>query len=298
VRGVIPLRLPSFIVVGAARTGTTWLNRVLTNRVGLPRGTKETDFFIKRYHMGLSWYASHFRRCAADVPIGEICPTYFDSALARERIALHIPACKIVIVLRDPVARLYSLYKLLRMYAWTKVGFEEAILKNRQMLDSSRYAYHVRQWQERFGAANVLVMIHDDLRSDPQAFVDRICEFIGLKSFALHKSELANNTVNDIPRAPWSRRLARDSRNVLYWLNSHRFYRLTNLWRRSQFWWFCFGSGEAYPRLTPAQETRLRRRLTGEVDRLEKLLGRDLPAWKEPAAEKTAYRGGQMVARA
>ena len=79
------LRLPSFIHVGPPRTGTTWLHEVLTGHVGLP-SEKETRFFDVRYDRGVQWYCNLFGDYPADAPAGEMGPTYFSNAIARERI--------------------------------------------------------------------------------------------------------------------------------------------------------------------------------------------------------------------
>ncbi|HVN63485.1 MAG TPA: sulfotransferase domain-containing protein, partial [Candidatus Binataceae bacterium] len=70
-------RLPDFIAVGPQRTGTTWLHKVLQGHTGLPRGIKETDFFLKNYSRGIDWYLEFFRGYPAELPIGEIDPNYF-----------------------------------------------------------------------------------------------------------------------------------------------------------------------------------------------------------------------------
>jgi hypothetical protein len=145
-------RFPDFIAVGPPRTATTWLDAVLREHVGLPEQTKETQFFTRNYERGTDWYAWHFRLCVAEPVVGEICASYFESTQARERIHDNLPGCKIICTLRDPVDRLYSYYKLMRQKGRTELGFEEALIKHKQMLDCSRYAFHVRDWQAKFGA--------------------------------------------------------------------------------------------------------------------------------------------------
>ncbi len=112
------LRLPDFIGVGPGRTGTTWLHEVLKGRVNLPAGIKETDFFTTNYNKGIEWYAHHFRDADRVRPTGEVNP-YFGFPEAAERIALHIPRCKIICSFRNPVERIYSAYKLWRHYTLT-----------------------------------------------------------------------------------------------------------------------------------------------------------------------------------
>src|SRR5258708_18053153 len=173
-------RLPDFIAVGPPRTATTWLDRVLRGHVGLPFDVKETHFFARNYQLGLRWYEDHFRHCAAELVVGEICAAYFENPQARERIRTHVPGCKIVITLRDPVERLYSYYKLMRHNGQTDASFEEALLRHKKLLASSRYATHLHSWCEAFGRENVLVVLNDDLAANSQAYVNGITAFIGI----------------------------------------------------------------------------------------------------------------------
>ncbi|MGH7778688.1 MAG: hypothetical protein ACREQR_02520 [Candidatus Binataceae bacterium] len=72
-------RLPNFIAIGPARTGTTWLHHALAPQIALPQGTKETSFFSSRYGFGIDWYAWHFRNALPDAVAGEVCPYFADA---------------------------------------------------------------------------------------------------------------------------------------------------------------------------------------------------------------------------
>ena len=279
-------RLPGFIAVGPQRTGTTWLHEVLQGRVGLPHGTKETDFFVRNYSRGIGWYREFFRGYGSELPIGEIDPNYFSSAQALERIALHIPHAKIICSFRDPVERLYSSYRVMRRDAWTRIGFEETIARNRLVKESSRYTHYLRRWQETFGAERVLVCLYDDLVASPQAYLDRVCEFIGAPRVMVEGRSLATERVNTVTHAPRSRRLAQNARNARDWMRLNRWHRMIDLLDRLGVWRFCFGRGEEFPPLAPEVGVRLRREFLPEIEAFEKLIGRDLSAWKHPAPER------------
>ena len=81
-RRAAAVRLPDFIGVGPQRTGTTWIYRALGGQVGLPRKTKETDFFSEHYAKGMEWYLQFFSDGAPNLPMGEISPNYFAAPLA------------------------------------------------------------------------------------------------------------------------------------------------------------------------------------------------------------------------
>jgi hypothetical protein len=272
-------RLPHCIAVGVGRAGTTWLHEVLRGHVGLPYGVKETDFFLRNYSKGLQWYESFFRHCAPGTPILEICPTYFSSAEARQRIKRHIPDCRIICTFREPVERAYSHYKLMRHNVWTRATFEEVVAGSREIAEMNRYAFNLREWQRAFGRENVQVSLYDDLESDPQGYLDAICTFIGIPPFPLGSS-IASARLNSFPTAPRSRRLAQNARHVRDWLRARRAYGLDRLLERLGVWSFCFDGGEPFPPLEPDLKKRLKQRFLPEVEALEELIGRDLSAWK------------------
>ncbi len=285
-----PGRLPDFIAVGPPRTATTWLDQVLRGHVGLPLDRKalhrkETDFFKRNYGRGLDWYKAYFRNCPAELPVGEICPTYFALAESRERIAKDIPGCRIIVTLRDPVGRAYSYYRLMRRMGWEKADFERAIERRRDIADTNRYAFHLKAWRESFGAGNVLVCLYDDLRVSAQAYIDRVCDFVGAPRFTLGESAFINDEVNGVARAPKSRHLAQNARNVRIWLDDHDWHRTMSLLERAGVWRLCFGRGEPFLPIDPVLDAKLRERFRPEVEALEDLIGRDLSAWKTPRAK-------------
>jgi len=278
-------RLPDFIAVGPPRTATTWLEQILEGHVGLPAGIKETEFFGRRYELGIGWYAAHFRGCDPARPTGEICPVYFDSPAARERIACHLPRCRIICTLRDPVERLYSHYRLLRREGWIgEITLEQALAKDLKwegpgnLHGSNLYAAHLREWQAAFGEKNVLTLLHDDLIADAHGYLDRVCAFIGIDAFAIDPAR-AGERVNRVERAPRNWRLARRARKIREHLIRRRSYRLLNACQ--PLWDFCAGRGAPFGPLDPVMQERLHEQLRSEVERLELLLQRDLSSWKE-----------------
>jgi sulfotransferase family protein len=277
------LKLPEIIGVGPGRTGTTWLHQVLEGHVDLPYGVKETQFFSHFYDKGIDWYARHFRYATGERRIVEICPPYFFKTEAIERIKIHIPDCRVVATMRDPVDRLYSIYKLMRHSAAARRGtFEETLNVWPSMGGGNRYAFHLKQWFENFRRENVLVTIYDELRAEPQKYLNRVTDFMGVEQIALSKRPQIRDDVNAFQRAPKNRRLARRANDFAYWLRGRQAYGVINLLERSGVWDFCYGRGEPYPPLTPEQDARLRARFLPEVEALEEMLLIDLSGWKKP----------------
>jgi len=278
----IKRRLPEVIGVGPGRTGSTWLHRVLEGHVDLPYGIKETQFFSTFFYKGIGWYERHFRYATGERKIVDICP-YFFKGEARDRIKAFIPDAKIITTMRDPVDRLYSMYKLLRHSGTARRGtFEDTLKGWPSMAGGNRYAFHLKAWFDTFGRDNVLVTIYDELRAEPQSYVNRVTDFIGIERISLaEKSHLSDET-NSFALAPKNRKLARRATALKYWLRGQQAYRVVSLLERAGVWEFCGGRGDPFPTLTLEQDARLREHFLPEVEALEEMLKLDLSAWKKP----------------
>jgi Sulfotransferase domain len=285
-------RPPDFIAIGPPRTGTTWLYRALRGQVGLPRDTKETDFFSANYAKGMEWYLEFFGDCAADLPMGEISPNYFAAPEAPERIARDIPGCRIICTLRDPVDRLYSFYRLMRHNGWTRATMAELAESATPATEGSRYAHYLSRWNDRFGAERVLVALYDDLERAPQRFLDTICGFIGIAPIALAGSPLLGKRVNSVTRGPRVALLAEQAWRLRQWLQEHKAAGAITMLRKAGLWRFSFRGGGEFGPLDPALDRRLRERFRPEVEALEKMIGRDLSVWKKPGGARGA--GSEM----
>jgi Sulfotransferase domain len=280
------LDLPTFIGVGPPRTGTTWLDNILRGHINLPAGTKETLFFDVRYARGMQWYSAHFRKRRPGLATGEFGPSYFSSVEARERIARHMPECKIICTVREPVDRLYSNYKMWRKLALVKDPFPRVAERHERLLSYTRYASNIAEWQRLFGRENTLVLVHHDARRDPQKYVDTLCSFIGAERLVLAERPQAGEAINSVERAPKNRRLARRARQLRGFLGDRRYWRTREMMH--PVFEFCMGRGEQFPPLDPEFERHLRRRLEPEIAALEELLGRDLSVWRQPFGHAAA----------
>jgi len=277
--------LPQFFAVGPPRTATTWLHRVLRAHVTLPKSVKETRFFDLRYAQGMRWYAAHFAHGAPGRLAGEIAPTYFHSDDARTRIAKMLPDAKIICTFRDPSERLYSLYKLKRASGKLACSFQDAVRSDPEMVQSSRYVHYLARWRAAFGPGRVLVLIYEDLHRDPDAFVRKVCEFIGIDPIGLDAAmrEPVNSTDGvAIPAHPAWTRLGISASE---WMRSHRYDRTMAVVRKlGLLRLFLSARPTPTPPPDPMQVAELRLRLRSEIEQLEEVLGIELPDWKRTGA--------------
>jgi hypothetical protein len=273
--------LPSFFVIGPPRTGTSWLHTVLSQAAWLSNPTKETRFFDKHFHRGLDWYRSHYRKAPPDRRIGEVAPTYFASAEARERIARVVPNAKVVCTFRNPVDRVLSLYRLKRAYGLIPWNFEDAMERDPELMESSRYGSHLAAWQRTLGP-QVFSTIFEDMQRDPQSYLDRLVDFVGVKRLKLAPSQAARVLASEGMTEPRSYRWTRGAAMVADWSKAHRLDTVVARAKHLGFMKLFLGGGPPFPELSSSERLRLHERFRPEVEKLEAILNRDLSAWKHP----------------
>src|SRR5690242_16429130 len=121
--------LPNFFIVGAARAGTTSLHGYLSQHPEIfLTERKDSHFFTAHHFPGTGpgdetvnrrvihdeeQYLQLFASARGKKAIGEASPFYLCLPEAAERIARAVPEAKILMILREPVARTYSAYTLL-----------------------------------------------------------------------------------------------------------------------------------------------------------------------------------------
>ena len=274
------LELPSFIVVGPPRTGTTWLHEVLNHYTNLPKLTKETRFFDLHFARGIKWYLSHFSIAHEGCPRGEIAPTYFGSSQARERIAKIIPRVKLVFIFRNPAQRLVSLYKLKRAYGMHEWTLDEALERDPEMLESSLYATHLRKWRDAFPSDQLLINLFDDLSDDPQAFVDRLAAFLNIPRFQLGEKQLKQVYSSTKMTEPKSYLATRAATAFADWCKARKLDSIVAGVRESSLIRLFLGGGAPFPEIPAATMEKLWASSLNETEELEELLGRDLSHWK------------------
>ena len=272
--------LPSFFVIGPPRTGTSWLHEVLSKRASLSYPTKETRFFDKHFAHGLEWYASHYRKAVSGLPVGEIAPTYFASREARERIAALIPEARIVCTFRNPVDRVVSLYRLKRAYGFIPWNFEEALERDPELMESSRYSAHLKEWQKTFGPSQILVTMHEDMQADPQGYLDRLVDFIGVPRVTLVASHRRRVLTSEDMTEPRNYYLTRGAILLSEWSRARRLDSLVAAAKRWGALKLFVGGGPPFPEVPSIQRAKLRDLFRPDVDELEGMLNRNLSAWK------------------
>lgn len=263
--------------IGPQKTASSWLHACLQSHpeVCLPHGVKETFFFDRRFASGMDWYSSHFR-CRERPVVCEIAPTYFDSTAARDRIAANNAACRVLVTLRNPVDRAFSSYLHLRKTEGVTSPFEQAMKEHPTILSGSRYGEHLPMWLDAFGRDRVLLLFQEDIQQQPEAVLESVYAFLGIRSIAVPEIAREQVNVRSLPAFP---RVARTAGRVADWLRSRRLHGVVETvkpWVSSLVF---SGHRGDYPALNPETARSLHDLFAEDVRYVEQLSGRDLTAW-------------------
>ncbi|MGH2726181.1 MAG: sulfotransferase family protein [Actinomycetota bacterium] len=186
-------RLPDFVIIGAMRAGSTSLARYVGAHPGVSMPSrKELHFFDWQWDKGLDWYRAQFRGAAPGAIAGEATPIYMVYHEAMERLAATIPGARLLVVLRDPVARAYSHYWYNRMLGFEALGFREALeaeasrpsgstdRRTFDYVERGRYLVQLERVCALFPRESLHVVILEDLVGAPAPTYTEVCRFLGI----------------------------------------------------------------------------------------------------------------------
>ena len=178
--------LPTFLVIGAMKAGTTSLYHYLAAHPDVYMATvKELDFFVEaaNWDRGTDWYRKQFDDARGATAIGEASTAYTKYPVVPgvpERIAGVIPDCRLIYVLRDPIDRIRSHYQHRVAIGTERAPLEEAVIEDPVYLASSRYAAQIERYLERFPREQLLLITSEHLRSDRAETMRRVFRFVGV----------------------------------------------------------------------------------------------------------------------
>jgi hypothetical protein len=282
-----------FFIVGAPKAGTTSLYKYLNQHQDVVMSSvKEPNYFSKEelesqdlYYASKNItdekdYHSLFQTNGEKKKLGEASVSYLFYPKVSKRIFKYNKDAKIIIILRNPVDRAYSHYKMDFRLGFVKRDFEDLVLNNnqegslfyQQYIDLGLYHLQVKSYIDEFGSTNVCVMFYEDLKKDRATFVNNIFSFLNLKSdsninfnLKYNKSKLPSN---NFMRYLYSISLVRKTASFLF--NE----RLINFINKNFF-------RESNQEIESKVRHKLNQVFLNDIFMLEKLLNKDLSSWKK-----------------
>ena len=213
------MKLPNFFIVGAAKAGTTSLWRYLLQHpdVFMPSDImyKEPAYFsdIKGIS-SLNQYGSLFSGAGAEKMIGEASTAYLTSPESPVRIKGKVPHAKIIIMLRNPIDRAYSLYNWMacngyepeesfesaleveKTYRYGNEGFKHAnpeYYYNYLYFYSGLYSEQIKRYLDNYSREQICFIIFEEFKANVKQEVNRVFTFLGVDDSIVPEFKIHNS---------------------------------------------------------------------------------------------------------
>ncbi|MGB3187490.1 MAG: sulfotransferase [Ornithinimicrobium sp.] len=183
-------RLPNFLYIGPDKAGSTWLHEVLIQHPDIYLSpAKDLYFFDRYYSKGREWYAGHFSDARDETVVGEVCQDYLADPDAPRRIHETLGAPKVMVTLRDPVQRAFSSYLYMRKHGEGPSTFAQALRAEPRLVEHGRYGAQIARFRQFVPARSLHIAVFDDLKSDPQSFVNAVLTWLDVAPMRLTEEQ-------------------------------------------------------------------------------------------------------------
>ena len=296
------MTLPNFLIIGAAKSGTTSLHQYLGQHPQIYMSpVKETNFFAfdgDKPNFGgpdgdvfnrdsiyrLEDYIGLFEDRTDEIAVGEVSPRYLGVDGAASRIKRSIPDAKVIAILRNPADRAFSAFSMRRRDGWEPCAtLDEAIADEPRRIEErwgsgiylrpGFYAKLLRPYFEQFGHDQIRVHLYDDLVAAPDRLFEELFGFLGVdRQFRPATAQQLN--VSGVIRNPVMR---------MIWTQTHPLQKgvraILPKAARQRVSRFFIGLEKQRLPFPPDQRKRLINHYRADIQRLQNLIGRDLSPW-------------------
>ncbi|MBV8462023.1 MAG: sulfotransferase [Acidimicrobiales bacterium] len=189
-----------WVCIGAQKAGTSTLFRILRDHPDLciPPGKEDPLFHHEVTDAAVDAYlAERFAGAAPNVRCGTVTPHYMSSPETAARVHRFAPGTRVVALLRDPVERAFSQYRMSVRWGKETRSFDAAVEAQLDDLDQEvpvdansevdtyvlrgLYGLILTPWFELFGSEHVHVEFTTDLDARPTEVLSRVHRFLGVE---------------------------------------------------------------------------------------------------------------------
>jgi len=180
------MKFPDFIIIGAAKCGTTalWMNLDKHPEIHMAQkalNSIEMHFWgFKFWSKGFGWYKQKFKGKLS----GEKSVDYWVNRKSLRLIKKHIPDTKLILCVRNPVDRAYSNYQM-HMRA-NKVGQFSFDLFKKQYARKGKYYNHIKdKVLDFFPASQLHICVAEHMKKDTSNEMNKVFNYLGASEFHL-----------------------------------------------------------------------------------------------------------------
>ena len=218
IRSTKALCLPDFLIIGAAKAGTTWLAENLDAHPQIFMGKRpgcrdpsEMRYFSQGFGKPLKHYSDYFRP-GQDKIKGDKSPTYSTISLSRIRfIRRLLPSVRLILFMRNPIERAWShaVMNLVKFKGRDVAEVPPSLFYDQfaRQQEQGPYTTILDRWLSVFPEEQIYTGVYDDIASDPLRVLREVCEHIGADTNVDWSRFPYRRVVNEGKRAPDARRV-------------------------------------------------------------------------------------------
>ncbi len=220
------MTLPNFLIIGAAKAGTTSLHSYLKEHPQIYMSPeKEPRYFApelytiynngvrqggRRKTLSFAEYCQLFQAASNEIAIGEASTEYLYIPQALERIKKCIPNVKLIAILRNPIERAFSAFCYQLRDGYETLTFEQALqAEDKRIQDGFRPGWHykqvgfyyaqVKRYLENFQPEQIKIYLHEELEDNSIAVAQDVYKFLGVND--TFTPDLTKRNVSGIPKS-------------------------------------------------------------------------------------------------
>ena len=177
---------PNFLVIGALKCGTTSLCYSLGKHPQVFMcDPKEPHFFGRKPDpkKTIEWYESLFDKGLGKIAIGEGSTSYTHPDIIRQAaadIAEYTPKCRLLYMVRNPIKRLESDWKMRRHEGWAPASINEAVKSQPTLTTQGMYWKNVNEYRWLFSDKQILIVFLEDFSRDPDRELKRCFDHVNV----------------------------------------------------------------------------------------------------------------------
>ena len=180
--------LPTFVVIGAAKAGTTSIHEYLSEHPQVFMPSIKPQFLaydgpgsVGDYPVrDFAHYESLFTDTQGYAAIGDVSEACLNSTGAAGRIATTIPDARIIVVLRNPVERAFSGYMMQLRTGKQQVEAATAFREDANFVQGGFYFERLTRYFDRFPRERIQVHLFDDFSADTLGVMRQMFRFVGV----------------------------------------------------------------------------------------------------------------------
>jgi len=186
------MTLPSFLIIGAMKAGTTSLFRDLRHNpaIFMPSDKELNNLNNDEVfsEMGRSEYEAIFKNATQSQICGEASTAYTKlpdiQGVPKRACDLLGSDLRVIYLVRNPIGRLISQYHHSVIVSGLKLQIDDAVFNHAPLVNYSKYAMQITPWIKQFGSERVRILVMEEYVENRASTIESICGFLEVPSNA------------------------------------------------------------------------------------------------------------------